>query len=140
MSVGGSFHTQSGNLIPVQEYYDMSKETNGGHGNGYSYVIDEAPMSTWKSVADILAENSEFSSFFSIVESSGSTQYTVSAPSAGSFFSASQAATPFAGHGNLVAHSLDNNHNDVVYQLLNNYHYTVYAPTNDAMDEAFARL
>ena len=138
MSVGGSFHTQSGNLIPVQEYYDMSKETNGGHGNGYSYVIDEAPMSTWKSVADILAENSEFSSFFSIVESSGSTQYTVSAPSAGSFFSASQAATPFAGHGNLVAHSLDNNHNDVVYQLLNNYHYTVYAPTNDAMDEAFA--
>lgn len=138
MSVGGSYHTQAGTSVPVQEFYDMSKGTNGGHGNGYSYVVDQVPMSTWKSVADILYENNNtFSLFFTILESSGSTQYTVGAPSAGNFFAASQRSSALAGHGNLVAHSLDKNHNDVVYQLLNAYHYTVYAPTNDAMQEAF---
>ena len=138
MSAGGSYHTNGTGLVPVQEFYDMSKETNGGHGNGYAYVVDEAPLSTWKSISDVLAEKDEFSSFFKIVEQSGSTQFAVGAPSAGNFFAASQASTPFKGNGNLVAHSLDKNHNDVIYQLLNAYHYTVYAPTNDAMDEAFA--
>ena len=137
MQAGGSYHTQAGTLASVQEFYDMSKETNGGHGNGYSYVVDEVPMSTWKSVADILNEHDEFSDFFDIVVASSSTQYSISAPS-NKFWAASQESTPFEGQGNLVAHSLDKNHNDVVYQLLNNYHYTVYAPTNTAMTEAFA--
>ncbi|MDO4994550.1 MAG: hypothetical protein Q4E32_06050 [Bacteroidales bacterium] len=138
MQAGGSYHTQSGALTTVQEFYDMSKETNGGHGNGYSYVVDEIPMSTWKSVTDVLKEHPEFSDFYDIVIASASVQYSISAPSAGNFYSASQASTPFVGQGNLVAHSLDKNHNDMVYQLLNNYHYTVYAPTNAAMAEAFA--
>ena len=128
MYASGSLQTQGGRQVPVQFFYSMD--------NGYSYVVDEIPMTTKYSVTDVLAAHPEFSKFFEIVEASASTQTTVKAPSSGDFYSASQTAN--GGKGNLVAHSLDKNHNDVVYQLLNAFHYTVYAPTNDAMDEAFA--
>lgn len=122
--------------VPVQEFHPKN--------NGYAYLVDEVPMTTNKSIADVLAAHPEFSEFYSIVRESGCTQTSVTAPNSGSFFSASQASN--GGNGNLVAHSWnmrkDTNgnwvFNEMSYQLLNAYHYTVYAPTNDAMKEAYA--
>ena len=59
MYASGSLQSQGGRKVPVQFFYSMD--------NGYSYVVDEIPMTTNKSVTDVLASHDEFSSFFQIV-------------------------------------------------------------------------
>lgn len=103
--------------------------------NGTSLVTDALPLSTTQSAADVLAAHQdEFSEFYEMVVRSGSTALSYNPASTGSnnFYAASKA------NGNLVNVTVDTKGVEKTYQLLNAFHYTLYAPTNAAMQKAYA--
>ena len=80
-------------------------------GNGKTYILDEgAILTTPKTALDILFENEEFSEFYELFYSSGllETKRNDKYPCGGENIS-----------------------------LLNNFHYTVYAPTNSSIQELY---
>ena len=129
MTVQGGWQIEEGKELVVKEIYDMTG-TETGMGNGKSYIIDAEPvMSARRSVADVLAENPDFSEFFQLLQNCGAlaTSYA-----ANSWYSVSP-------NGNLIyVPEKGNTYGEIVNYLLNSYHYTVYCPTNAAMEEAYA--
>ena len=129
MYVQGGWQIEENKQLVVKDIYDMTGKESG-MGNGKSYIIDAEPvMSAKRSVADILATNPEFSEFYQLLQNSGAlaTSYT-----ANSWYSVSQ-------NGNLIyVPEKNNTYGEIVNYLLNSYHYTVYCPTNAAMEEAYA--
>ncbi len=132
--VYGSFQSERDYPLNVTKYYEKE--------NGYTLVVDGPVMGTRNSVAMRLNEHDEFSEFLWLLQesgaiSNGSAQYNMAA-----------AATQ-KGLGNLInikdwetvgaedkPASVDKNKNKKVTFILNKYHYTVYAPTNKALEEA----
>ena len=104
--VAGSFQYERGYYIPVTEVYDKVTE-----GNGRSYIIDEEPlMSTFTSpyaaLSDTLNED-RFGSFARLL-----------------------AGMDILGRNDGASHvTMDNSLSN-----LNNYHYTIYVPTNETID------
>lgn len=96
--------------------------------NGISYVVDGIAMGTTKSVCNRLSENSDFSDFLGMLQACGAV--SVVDPK-DNWYSADQQ------YGNLLYYSEKDGKKNVNY-LLNSYHYTVYAPTNAAMQKAYA--
>ena len=129
MYVQGGWQIEENKQLVVKDIYDMTGKESG-MGNGKSYIIDAEPvMSAKRSVADILATNPEFSEFYQLLQNSGAlaTSYT-----ANSWYSISQ-------NGTLIyVPEKNNTYGEIVNYLLNSYHYTVYCPTNAAMEEAYA--
>lgn len=106
MTVAGTLQIDNNNPLPVIEVYDESLE-----GNGKTYILGNEPIQTTpKAVSDILAEHEEFSSFWKILESSEylETKHVIGTDE----------------HG-----CASNNIN-----LFNTFQYTVYVPTNEAVD------
>ena len=105
--------------------------------NGSTYIVDRMPMGGKKSVAATLADYPEtFSDFLWVLENSGALSKLDTKD------------TWIAGdqqYGNLLNEKMkgsigaeDATSSKKVTYLLNNYHYTLYAPTNTAMAQAFA--
>lgn len=78
-------------------------------GNGKSYIIDTPIMTTRKTVVDVLAEHPEMSAFLDMLEGC-------------SFVKARDDNHIYAGKN---------------IGLFNTYHYTVYVPTNDAIQKLY---
>ncbi len=105
-AVQGTLQRDQDKWIPIVKVYDETKE-----GNGKTYILDGEPLlTTNRSVFDILENNPEFSVFYELL--SGSELMETSR----------NGATPGSLSGNISA--------------FNNYHYTVYAPTNESLKEA----
>lgn len=120
---------------PIQPIQVFNKE------NGQTFVTDALLMSTDKSVAAVLKDHEEFSEFFEIVNAAGA--FTKSNPNDkwqaadqvyGNLFNIKNYGQPGAED---APAGKDENNSKATY-LLNNFHYTIYAPTNDAMEKAFA--
>lgn len=101
--------------------------------NGVSLVVDGIAMGTRNSVAMTLAQHPEFSYFLWMLENSGA----LATSNAKDGWQAGDQT-----YGNLfnIKEKGDVGAEDVTTKykasyLLNNYHYTVYAPTNDAIDK-----
>jgi len=126
MTAAGSFQDEIGNELTVNGIYRMD--------NGYAYVVDGILMGTRNAVSDVLAENDEFQLFYQVLAESNSFAITD-----GTYCSASQNSTTSqnATRGNLVTVGTNSSGKETYYSLLNAFHYTVYAPTNDAMEIAF---
>ena len=124
--VSGSFQSDYDTPIPASQVYHMT--------NGETYVLDSPVMSTPKATSDILAEHPEFSEFYEVLIESGSLNYIATGDG---LCSASRAINPTDVRGNLVNQSVVSNQTKY-YAMLNAYHYTVYAPTNEAMEIAYA--
>jgi len=121
MTAAGSFQQQYGQEVTVKQVYNMK--------NGHAYVLDGALMGTRRSVADVLADVPEFSDFFQLVQTSSL------ATSADKTYAAST-----QNGGNLVSiGKKSGSTEETVHALLNAYHYTLYVPTNDAMEIAYAQ-
>lgn len=132
-NVYGAFQAERDMPLVVKQTYSMS--------NGHALVVDGPIMGSRKSVAMRLSENPEFSTFLEIVQKSGAVSgnnakdnwtAVASGEGLGNLFNIKTygdvgAEDKPAGSATLKA-----------TYLLNNYHYTVYAPTNAAMEEAFA--
>ena len=108
--VAGSFQYERGYFIPVLESVDKSED-----GNGRSYVIDEEPMmstftSPYAALTDTLRQD-HFGTFAKLM----------------------------AGM-DMVVNNDGANHTTMDYALkaLNNYHYTIYVPTNASIDALIA--
>jgi len=125
MSVAGSYQTEVNAPINVHEVFNME--------NGKAYVVDGVINSTRKATSDILAEHPEFSEFYEMLVNSGSIANT----NTDGYCSASQ-NKDVSIRGNLVSTSIGSDGKPKTYSLLNAHHYTVYAPTNDAMQKAYA--
>lgn len=123
MTAAGSLQ-QGGTPVNVTHVYPKE--------NGTTYVTDGIVMPTMKSTADVLAEHPEFDIFSTIVEECG----IVGRITTDGYAAASV-------RGNLISYNrnwkvAEGAEKDwTSYALLNAYHYTLYAPTNAAMEIAF---
>lgn len=107
MTVQGGWQIEHGTKIPVAQVYDESYE-----GNGKTYIIDEEPiMTARKSLFDILEENPEFSLFCDLLRKS---PYLVNKHVIGT----DEHAAPSQN-----------------VSLFNTFRYTVYVPTNKAIED-----
>lgn len=122
--VSGSFQTDYNTPITANQVYHMS--------NGETYVLDTPVMSTPKATSDILAEHPEFSEFYQVLSESGS----ITDIATGDGICAASRAVGSDHRGNLVTQNVVSNVTKY-YAMLNAYHYTVYAPTNEAMEIAY---
>jgi len=125
MTAAGSFQEEIGRPFTVKQFYRMD--------NGCAYVIDGALMGTRRAASDVLAENGQFSEFYEILANSG----CLATSNTDGYCSVSRDQGTSA-RGNLVSLSTNKSGNETKYSLLNSYHYTLYAPTNDAMKIAYA--
>lgn len=124
MTAAGGFQQENNTPITIKQIYTMD--------NGKAYVLDGVLMGSRRSAADVLAETPEFSEFYEILVSSGCLAVTNS----DGYCAASQNKDT-SSRGNLVSPSTYNGE-EKYYSMLNAYHYTLYAPTNDAMAIAYA--
>ena len=97
--------------------------------NGKAYVVDNAVYSSYNSVCDVLSANPDFSKFYELLQACG--VVTTTAGKKGLNWSSA------SKNGNLIY--IPENGSESVYYLFNTYHYTMYVPTNNAMDEAFEK-
>lgn len=108
---GQQINEEANNPISVAQVYNQTKDKNG-EGNGKCYVIDnsEPIMGTFKSVINILDEHDEFSEFAEFVKSCGILE-------------------------NIHEKKYYSMHDDGNISTFNTYHYTVYVPTNSAIQQ-----
>lgn len=107
MTVQGGYQIENGKKVRVTEVYDESYE-----GNGKTYIIDDEPiMTARKSVFDILNEHDEFREFRELLQSSPylETKHVIGTD----------------GHG-CPSENIS---------LFNTFRYTVYVPTNKAIQD-----
>ena len=132
MTASGTWQTENGDPCKVLEIYNME--------NGRAYIVDGILSGTRYSVADILAEKEEFRDFYKMMVRCGMFGTTTS----DNYGAASQnkdnqenQELGIVTRGNLITTS-GSGSNRKTYSLFNAFHYTVYAPTNEAMQIAYA--
>ncbi len=125
MTASGSWQTEINAPCVVKEIYNME--------NGKAYVVDGIITGTSKATSDVLADVPEFSDFFTIM----SLCDLLNTQTGEGYNSASQDLGVEA-RGNLVTLGKDKSGKDTYYSLLNAFHYTIYAPTNEAMKIAYS--
>ena len=131
--VYGAFQMERDYPLTVQNVYNME--------NGYALVVDGPVMGSRNSVAMTLNGNPEFSEFLGIVQNSGALanangkdKWTAVATQEGlgNLFN-------LKTYGDVGAEDKPSGSaTQKATYLLNNYHYTVYAPTNAAMEKAYS--
>ena len=136
-NVYGSLQQDCKSPISVSQTYNME--------NGTSLVLDGVPMSTSNSVAKLLKQHPEtFSDFYQLLEDANAIYKSYSTSRQSPTVENSRIAGD-QEYGNLFnlkngktvgAEDVDPSLTKATY-LLNNYHYTIYAPTNAAMEEAY---
>lgn len=107
-SVQGTYQLDRSREIEIAQVYDESKD-----GNGKTYILaDEPLMTTNRSVFDILDSHEEFSVFYDLMQGSELHETSRNGSICGS------------QNGNVSS--------------FNNYHYTVYVPTNESLQALIA--
>jgi len=128
MTVAGGYQLENDAPLTVSSVYNME--------NGKSYIVETPVYTAQKAVSDVLAgfadpvadDGGEFSKFFELLRECGA--LAVSTGTKVNWSSTSK-------NGNLIY--IPEKATESVNYLLNTYHYTIYVPTNAAMDEAYAK-
>jgi len=127
MMVSGGWQIENDQPLTVSQVYNME--------NGKSYIVDLPIYTAHKAVSDVLAGHDadlggdgEFSKFYELLRECGALA-TIAGKKGLNWSSTSK-------NGNLIY--IPESSEESVNYLLNTYHYTIYVPTNDAMDEAYA--
>ena len=118
MTVEGSYQVNEGQPLHIARVYDQRKEEEGGPGgNGKSYVLEGEPiMGTHLTVVDQLAAHPKyFGKFLELLKPSGLTE------NIRDFHTGNKSDNKAAAGENL--------------SVFNTYHYTVYVPSNEAIQE-----
>lgn len=125
---GGWQYSFGKSIVPIRAY-DM---TQGSNGNGVSFGTQEVPMTACQSVYEVLrahakedadctcAEDSAYRMFFDLLQAD---------PTEGSLLAGAD--------GSYVCVNSDNDANKNI-RLFDNYNYTVYVPTNEAIRKLIA--
>lgn len=113
---------------------DKSAQTNG-YGNGFAYMIDAPMQPTIESVYSILYNNEQFSEFFELCQTDETVlkELDITGTSQNKYliFTNRNGIPCF----NKTTGEMTNSATNV--RFFNNYNYTVYAPTNEAMQAAY---
>ncbi len=139
---------QNDNQCHVTQGFDMTQESNG-YGNGMTYLLDRAMQPTTKSIYAIFNGNENYSEFFNCCTTQISPENLILAGFQTEEMAENEAAwraeqrkyqifvseNSNASNGPIVHPALG----EQLVRFLNNYRYTVYAPTNAAMQEAYAK-
>lgn len=155
-SVYGSFQQECNSPLPVAQTYNMV--------NGTSLILDGVSMGTRNSVAMLLNQHPEtFSDFYQLIADANAkmTEYTIAKTDVtnvavgdiwyagdqtyGNLINSKAGGGKEIGEGDnkeqtektVGAENVAAKTRKITY-LLNNYHYTLYAPTNAAMQKAYA--
>lgn len=110
MTIAGGLQAEQQRPVQVTQIFDQTKT-----GNGKAYVVDsEVPQSGRKSVYQTLSEHPEYARFFDLL----------------------RGGDPDSVQYNLTASLIDNAYACVDFniRLFDNYHYTVWVPTNESLD------
>lgn len=133
-------YTANDYVSTVTEGYDMTSESNG-YGNGMTYLIDRAMQPTTNSVYHVLYNDTEnYSEFFNLCQANFSSDQlelagfkTEEMESDNDLWTAEQKKYRiFTNEGVNPAN------NEYLIRFFNNYRYTIYAPTNEAIQQARA--
>ena len=127
-------------LCTVTEGYNLTSERNG-YGNGMTYLLDRPMQPTTRSVYNVFYNDpAHYQKFFDLCMSSFSEEdlKTCGLKKPG------MSATEWAAEQNkyrifTVGGGYNAATNEQLIRFFNNYRYTVYVPTNDAMDAAYAK-
>lgn len=119
MTASGGWQVDNEQPETVTQIYNMD--------NGKSYVTNSPLYTSHNACSDVFSANSDFSEFYSILQACGA--LSTATNSKVNWSSVSK-------NGNLIY--IPEKSSEGVNYLLNTYHYTIYAPTNEAMEEAYA--
>ena len=146
MKVMGGFQKQIEDLYgrteecTVTEGYNLTAERNG-YGNGMTYLLDRPMQPTTRSVYNVLYNDAaHYGKFFNLCMSSFSEDdlKTCGLKKPG------MSATEWSAEQNkyrifTVGNGYNAATNEQLIRFFNNYRYTVYVPTDAAMDNAYAK-
>ncbi|MBR1712541.1 MAG: hypothetical protein IJ722_03995 [Alloprevotella sp.] len=130
-------------VATVTDSYDMTREQNG-YGNGMTYFIDRPIQPTMKSVYSVLRSRDEFSDFFRLCDPDAFSEAMLKeAGFADSIEGKKNYSELWAMEQNKFRiftrlAPYYPGRNDYLVRFFNNYRYTIYIPTNDAVQKAIA--
>lgn len=104
----------------VQRVYDQTKATNGS-GNGKTYMVNTTLMPPYHSVYKVLSQEPQFSEFFKLLQ--GNDEATQDEMDKYAIFYKDKS---YSGM-------------DFNVKFFNTYHYSVYVPTNNAVQNAISK-
>ena len=155
MEVNGGFQeevagTPAAYTSTVKEVYDQTRETNKGYGNGKTYILDRPMQATTATAYKAIKDKTQFKKFLelctgmstALLEKAGfNAPFLVAgaddAKHSGWLKSAAKYEFFVRGESGGLQYNVDSN--DRLVRLFNNYRYTIYAPTDDAIDAELAK-
>lgn len=144
MTVKGGWQINSESLRNVIGFDDKSAQTNG-YGNGFAYMIDQPLIPTIESVYSVLYKNENFSKFYDLCQTDGEVLETVGIKETAE----KNKYIIFEDGGGLPCYAFRKDDINGGYtnefarvstttniRFFNNYRYTIYIPTNEAITAA----
>ena len=143
MTVRGGWQLNADTYSTVTGFDDKSAQTNG-YGNGYAYMIDTPLIPTIESVYSAMYNNPNFSRFFELCQTDADVLKEIGITSKAE----SEKYNIFVNNNGIPCYGYkkdaDGNFTSEFGQIesvtnvrfFNNYRYTIYIPTNDAIDKA----
>lgn len=125
----------------VIEAYDMSPEKNG-YGNGMTYLLNRPMQPTTKSVYAVMSEQGDkFSKFFELCKANFSADQLILAGFQTEEMKTDKTlwASEQKKYRIFTDEGVNPSNNEMLVRFFNNYRYTVYVPTNEAIDAAKAK-
>jgi len=133
-TVKGGWQMDHGSECKVIRFDDKTAETNG-NGNGFAYEIDGPIMPTIESVFSVLYNNPDFSMFFDLCQTDADVLNAIGITATTDqkkyniFINDNGLPCYDKTTGNQVSNATN-------VRFFNNYRYTVYVPTNSAVQAA----
>lgn len=131
--VQGAWQIEHNESCNIQAAFDQSSKTNG-YGNGMTYIIDRPLQSNARSIYSVLCTKHNFRSFYklcqvdpTILEDAG---FVDQYPTRKEKDAALNDYMVFASTGSSTDYNVS---------FLTDHHYTLFVPTNEAMEQAFAK-
>lgn len=128
----------------VTEGYDMTAATNS-YGNGMTYFLDRPMQPTTKSVYSVMADYDEFSEFYNLcANATFAEDLLIAAGFQDSTMDGTSTTEQALWKAEQRKYRIFTNEdvypatNEYLVRFFNNYRYTIYVPTNEAMQQAYA--
>lgn len=122
---GGDLTVSGGFQMDSQKPVKVAK--TGSMINGEAYLVDDAIYPSYRSVSDVLSSKGQFSKFYELLQGYG---LLCTSDRKDNWSSVSE-------NGNLIY--IPDNSNESTFYFFDSYNYTMYVPTNAAMEEAYIR-
>ncbi len=135
--VQGAWQIERGTYATINEYFDQTKKTNG-YGNGMTYIIDAPIQATTKSVYRVMNDNgdedSPYAKFFQLCQADPDVL-----EEAGFADDYSNRTDKDKALAKYQIFSSSNPCMDYNVRFFSTYRYTVYIPTNEAVEAEIAK-